>query len=105
MSKGPWKPFGTFTRVPLTKEVEIGGFKLRVYSFKWLVYSVNRSPYTVFTWEKSGILPKPILSLKNCYVSHWRVARWYSAAEIIGYAEIVHTYIPRGKNHVFTDNS
>jgi DNA-binding transcriptional MerR regulator len=69
---------------PLTKEVRMGEFRFRLYSISWLARLVNRSANTVRRWEARDCLPRPIIDVPG------KKARWYSAAELRGYAKIIH---------------
>lgn len=67
--------------LPPNKTVSYKSFRLRVYSVGWLAHLTERTSDTVRRWERLEVLPKPILVLGG-------KRRWYSAAELKGYAEI-----------------
>ena len=65
----------------MKKLVRIGGKLTHVYSIGELARRLRRSRRTIQAWEKSGIIPKPI-------VARIKGRRWYLAQEIELYAVI-----------------
>lgn len=55
---------------------------MRLYSLSWLARLSGKSPRTFHRWERDGCFPQPILSLNDGY-------RWFTAAEVNGYAALV----------------
>jgi hypothetical protein len=75
---------GHFT--PLKKRTVFEDHSLTLYSIGWLGILVNRHTQTVRLWEYKGYLPRPIFATDEVQV------RYYSAAELIGYAQIINTF-------------
>ena len=69
-------------RMPRTKMIVFNGFKLKTYSVGWLALLTDRTTFSVRRWEADGYLPRPLIKAKGDN------ARWYSAAELRGYAEV-----------------
>src|ERR1043166_4767149 len=68
--------------VPIERLFIYGGETIRVYSIGWLAYMCNRNQQSIRRWQRDKILPAPIFDLNDG-------KRWYTAAELIGYAKIV----------------
>jgi hypothetical protein len=75
---------GRFT--PLKRKVIHEGRSFTLYSVGWLAILVNRHVQTVRNWEYKGYLPKPVFETDSTGV------RYYNAAELMGYAEIINTF-------------
>ena len=67
---------------PRNKRITYLGATLTVYSIGYFAHIVNRSSDSVRRWERTKVLPTPIFSLPE------DKRRWYTAAELYGYAEI-----------------
>lgn len=80
--RDPRKQVGMITRRLPMKTVMMNGKKLRLYSLAWLAKLSGKSTRTFHRWEIEGIWPKPLIKLADG-------VRWYSAAEINGYSELV----------------
>jgi predicted DNA-binding transcriptional regulator AlpA len=77
----------TLAGVPLvpkmfpTKTIKYRNRQLRLYSLKWLAVMCHRHPQTFYRLEKEGSMPRPIFDIGDA-------VRWYTAAEIKGYAKL-----------------
>ena len=77
--------------VPRTKTSFLAGHKVKLYSIGWLAYMCDRTRDTIRRWERTNILPAPIFHVSEN-------ARWYTAAELMGYSQIIRTAnIKRGE--------
>lgn len=65
------------------KTITYNGFTFAVYPISWLAFLMGRATITVRRWERTNMLPKPLFQLPNC------TTRYYCAAEIQGYVEIL----------------
>ncbi len=68
--------------IPVEKNFIYGDSVLKMYSIGWLAYMCNRSQVCLRKWQRDGILPRPLFDLNDG-------RRWYTAAELIGYAKII----------------
>ena len=68
-------------RFAKSRRVDYGGRSIKLYTIGWMAYSFQRHPETVKLWEKQGILPLPLLSVKT----KWR---YYTADEIQAYTSV-----------------
>jgi len=65
--------------------VLFGKHEIKLYSIGWMAYAFRRHPETVKAWERSGILPDPLLKTGG----KWR---YYTANEIEAYALIFQSF-------------
>ncbi len=68
--------------IPQEKSIIYGSHSIKVYSIGFLSYMCNRSQNCIRRWQRTKILPRPIFDLYDG-------KRWYTAAELIGYTQIV----------------
>lgn len=74
--------------LPFRKRIVYEENHLWVYSIGWLAIMTNRHPMTLRKLETSGVFPKPLFDRDQIDGMY----RYYTAAELIGYAQILCQY-------------
>lgn len=64
------------------KQVLVGDRMMTVYSIGWLGILTNKGNANIRKWERTGVLPKPLLVIEG------ETRRFYLAAELLGYSAL-----------------
>ena len=77
---------------PTTKQVKLKGRKVTLYSSGVLRSFLDITNQTFVNWERGGVMPPPLLTLKG------QTQRWYLADEVMLYSEAHKQAMTGGRN-------